>query len=159
MERAVFHASRVAAVPEVRFAAEAKLPSRYGDFRVLAFECATDGQDYGVVGAVNNLAARLCACASAGQVLVSKRVHSRIESRVVSEAVETVIEGHYADQIAELAQRDPELAAELTQFRDEELAHRDQAVEEGAREAPGYRLLSAVIGAGCRVAIKISEKV
>lgn len=35
--------------PEVRFAAEARLPSRYGDFRVLAFECATDGEDYGVV--------------------------------------------------------------------------------------------------------------
>lgn len=76
-----------------------------------------------------------------------------------TEAVETVIEGHYAEQIAELAQRDPDLAAELAQFRDEELAHRDQAVEEGAREAPGYRLLSAVIGAGCRAAIKISEKV
>lgn len=76
-----------------------------------------------------------------------------------TEAVESVIEGHYADQIAELQTRDPELAAELTKFRDEELAHRDQAVEEGAREAPGYRLLSAVIGAGCRAAIKISEKV
>ncbi|MFZ5477935.1 MAG: GTP cyclohydrolase II [Myxococcota bacterium] len=35
--------------PEVRFAAEARLPTRYGDFRVLAFECPTDGQDYGVV--------------------------------------------------------------------------------------------------------------
>jgi ubiquinone biosynthesis monooxygenase Coq7 len=75
-----------------------------------------------------------------------------------TEAVETVIEGHYADQIAELAERDPDLAAELTKFRDDELAHRDHAVEEGAREAPGYGLLSAVIGAGCRVAIRISEK-
>lgn len=75
-----------------------------------------------------------------------------------TEAVETVIEGHYAEQIAELAERDPELAAELSQFRDEELAHRDAAVEDGAREAPGYGLLSAVIGAGCRAAIKISEK-
>jgi ubiquinone biosynthesis monooxygenase Coq7 len=75
-----------------------------------------------------------------------------------TEAVETVIEGHYADQIAELAERDPELAAELSKFRDEELAHRDAAVEDGAREAPGYGLLSAVIGAGCRAAIKISEK-
>lgn len=35
--------------PRVRFAAEAKLPSRYGDFRVLAFECLDDGEDYGVV--------------------------------------------------------------------------------------------------------------
>ncbi|MBW8811984.1 MAG: demethoxyubiquinone hydroxylase family protein [Caulobacterales bacterium] len=75
-----------------------------------------------------------------------------------TEAVETVIEGHYAGQIAELSERDPDLAAELSRFRDEELAHRDLAVEEGAREAPAHGLLSAVIGAGCRAAIKLSEK-
>jgi ubiquinone biosynthesis monooxygenase Coq7 len=75
-----------------------------------------------------------------------------------TEAVETVIEGHYAGQIAELAERDPDLAAELSRFRDEELAHRDLAIEEGAREAPAHGLLSAVIGAGCRAAIKLSEK-
>ncbi|HEX6866889.1 MAG TPA: demethoxyubiquinone hydroxylase family protein [Caulobacteraceae bacterium] len=76
-----------------------------------------------------------------------------------TEAVETVIEGHYAGQIAELEARDPELAAELTKFRDDELAHRDIALAEGARDAPGYGLLSAVIRAGCRAAIRISEKV
>ena len=76
-----------------------------------------------------------------------------------TEAVETVIEGHYASQIAELADRNPELAAELTKFRDEELAHRDIALEEGARDAPGYPVLAALIRAGCKAAIKISEKV
>jgi ubiquinone biosynthesis monooxygenase Coq7 len=76
-----------------------------------------------------------------------------------TEAVETVIEEHYAGQIAELSSRDPALAAELTQFRDDELAHKDIAVSEGAREAPGYRILSAAIRAGCRAAIRISEKV
>lgn len=75
-----------------------------------------------------------------------------------TEAVETVIEEHYAYQIAELQTRDPDLAAELSAFRDEELAHRDLAVAEGAHAAPGYAFLSAVIGAGCRAAIKISEK-
>ena len=44
-------------------------------------------------------------------------------------------------------------------FRDEELAHHDHAVAHGSREAPGYRLLSAVIRAGCRAAIKVSERV
>jgi ubiquinone biosynthesis monooxygenase Coq7 len=76
-----------------------------------------------------------------------------------TEAVENVIEQHYAGQIAELEGREPELAAELSRFRAEELAHRDQAVEEGAREAPAYGLLSTVIGAGCRAAIRLSEKV
>ena len=75
-----------------------------------------------------------------------------------TEAVESVIEAHYAGQIAELADREPELAAELSKFRDEELAHRDQAVAEGAREAVAYPLLAAVIRAGCHAAIKISEK-
>jgi ubiquinone biosynthesis monooxygenase Coq7 len=76
-----------------------------------------------------------------------------------TEAVENVIEAHYAAQIEELATREPALAAELSKFRDEELEHRDQAVEEGAREAPGYALLSAVIRTGCRAAIRISEKI
>lgn len=75
-----------------------------------------------------------------------------------TEAVETVIEEHYAGQVAELSERDPELAAELARFRDEELAHREVAVAEGAREAPAYPLLAAMIQAGCRAAIKISEK-
>lgn len=75
-----------------------------------------------------------------------------------TEAVESVIAEHYSDQIAEVEGRDPELAAELTGFRDEELEHHDHAVEQGSREAPGYRLLSAVIRSGCRVAIKLSER-
>jgi ubiquinone biosynthesis monooxygenase Coq7 len=76
-----------------------------------------------------------------------------------TEAVETVIEDHYARQIAELGAREPALAAELSQFRDDELAHRDQAVAEGAKSAPAYPLLAAVIRAGCKAAIAISEKV
>ena len=75
-----------------------------------------------------------------------------------TEAVENVIEQHYAGQVAELGDREPELSGELARFREEELAHRDQAVSEGAHAAPGYALLSALIGAGCRTAIRLSEK-
>ena len=73
-------------------------------------------------------------------------------------AVETVIEQHYAGQIAELSEREPALAAELSVFRDEELAHRDEALAHGAREAVGYPILAAVIRAGCRAAISLSER-
>jgi ubiquinone biosynthesis monooxygenase Coq7 len=76
-----------------------------------------------------------------------------------TEAVETVIEGHYADQIRDLSAREPELADQLSKFRADELAHRDHAVAEGARSAPGYTLLSTVIQAGCRAAIKLAEKI
>ena len=76
-----------------------------------------------------------------------------------TEAVETVIERHYAAQIAEVEGAEPALAAELTRFRADELAHRDLAVAEGARGAPAYPLLAAAIRAGCRLAIRIAEKV
>lgn len=76
-----------------------------------------------------------------------------------TEAVESVIGEHYADQVAELADRDPTLAAELEQLRQDEMAHHDHAVASGSREAPAYRLLSAVIRTGCRLAIKVSERV
>lgn len=75
-----------------------------------------------------------------------------------TEAVESVIEAHYAEQIAEVAAREPELAAELARFRDDELEHKAHAIAEGAHEAPGYRVLSAVVRAGCRAAIRVSEK-
>ena len=90
----------------------------------------------------------------AGTALIGERaVH------VCTEAVETVIERHYAEQIAELATSDPALAAELSDFRDEEITHRDAAVAKGAQSAPAYAALAWVIRAGCRAAIRISERV
>lgn len=38
--------------------------------------------DYGTIGSVTNLAARLCAEAADGRILVSQKVHARIEDRV-----------------------------------------------------------------------------
>lgn len=74
-------------------------------------------------------------------------------------AVEDVIEKHYADQIEALGDDEPELSATIAQFRDEELEHKATAEAAGAEEAPGYPLLSGVIRAGCRAAIKIAEKI
>lgn len=76
-----------------------------------------------------------------------------------TEAVESVIEEHYAGQIAEIADREPALAAELTAFRDDELAHRDEARSLGAAQAPLHALFGAVVRAGCRAAIKVSERI
>lgn len=76
-----------------------------------------------------------------------------------TEAVETVIEQHYAEQVEELKDHDPELSAKLAEFREDELHHRDVAAAEGAHEAPGYPVLSRAIGLACRFAIKVSEKV
>ena len=44
-------------------------------------------QDYGTIGTVCNLAARLCGEAAAGQILVAQRVFGRVEDRVIAESV------------------------------------------------------------------------
>jgi ubiquinone biosynthesis monooxygenase Coq7 len=73
-------------------------------------------------------------------------------------AVEEVIEGHYAEQAEALATLDPALRETVEAFRADELRHRDTAIAEGAEQAPGYALMSAIIKAGCRLAIRVSEK-
>ena len=76
-------------------------------------------------------------------------------------AVEEVIDGHYAAQAAALEQDGDGHAAfkdTIERFRVDEVAHRDTALAHGAEEAPGYRVLSETIKAGCRLAIKLSER-
>ena len=76
-------------------------------------------------------------------------------------AVEEEIDRHYSDQLAELeaTNADPELAAMIAEFRDDERAHRDAALAAGAERAPAYPLLSGAIRLGCRVAIRLAEKI
>jgi ubiquinone biosynthesis monooxygenase Coq7 len=74
-------------------------------------------------------------------------------------AVEEVIEDHYREQIEELGDQEPELSAMISRFREEEIAHKNQAIAEGAKEAFGHPVLEAVIKAGCRVAIAVCQKV
>ena len=76
-----------------------------------------------------------------------------------TEAVEEVIEAHYARQSAALGNDDPELKSIIDSFRADETAHKQTAIEQGARDAPGYAVLSTVIKFGCRAAIRISEKI
>lgn len=76
-----------------------------------------------------------------------------------TEAVEEVIEEHYGRQSNELRGVDSELKHVVDRFRADEVAHKEAAIEQGARSAPGYPLLSAVIKLGCRAAIRISEKI
>lgn len=76
-----------------------------------------------------------------------------------TEAVEEVIEEHYGDQSEKLRGVDAELKHVVDKFRADEIAHKETAIEQGARHAPAYPVLSAVIKFGCRAAIRISEKI
>jgi ubiquinone biosynthesis monooxygenase Coq7 len=73
-------------------------------------------------------------------------------------AVEEVIDQHYAQQIEKL-DNDPALKERIEKFRADEIAHKNEALDHGAEEAPAYRLLSETIKAGCRLAIKLSERI
>ena len=74
-------------------------------------------------------------------------------------AVEEVIDEHYAAQIEELGDEEPELRETCEKFREDELAHRDTALQHGAENAPAYELLSGAVRAATRLAIKLSEKI
>ena len=74
-------------------------------------------------------------------------------------AVEEAIDEHYAAQAASLGEDEAELREVIERFREEELEHRDIGLAHEAEQAPAYRLLSAAIKAGCRVAIAASERV
>ena len=74
-------------------------------------------------------------------------------------AIETEIDRHYAEQIEELGDTDPDLSATIAEFRAEEIEHRETAIAEGAERAPAYPILSAAIRLGCRAAIGLSKRI
>jgi 3-demethoxyubiquinol 3-hydroxylase len=74
-------------------------------------------------------------------------------------AVEEVIGEHYQKQAENLGEDEAELKTKIERFRDEELEHRDIAVDYKGRETRHYKLLHDVIQTGCRTAIKIAEKI
>jgi class 3 adenylate cyclase len=56
----------------------------YATIGAIGFE---DRVDYGAIGTVTNLAARLCAQAKAGQILVAQRAYAAVEDLVAAESL------------------------------------------------------------------------
>ena len=84
-----------------------------------------------------------------------------MRGRIDRATVEEEIDRHYTDQLDKLKESgsDPELADMIERFREEEREHRDAALANNAEKAPGYPLLSGAIRLGCKIAIKVSERV
>ncbi len=78
-------------------------------------------------------------------------------------AVEEVIAEHYNEQVKTLLgeeyKDEDELRETFREFRDDELEHKDTGIRHDAESAPFYNALSAVIKAGCKIAIATSERV
>ncbi|KAF2426464.1 Rubrerythrin family protein [Tothia fuscella] len=100
-------------------------------------------------------------------------VMGREAAMACTEAVETEIGDHYNNQVRVLlnwardleargetvSEEMRELLVTLRRIRDEELEHLDHAVENDAKQAKPYEILTNVIRGGCRTAIWISERV
>jgi 3-demethoxyubiquinol 3-hydroxylase len=75
-------------------------------------------------------------------------------------AIETEIDRHYGEQLAELeGANDAPLADAIREFQAEEVEHKDAAIAAGAEQIPGYPMLSAVLQLGCRAAIGLSKRI
>jgi len=74
-------------------------------------------------------------------------------------AVEEVIDEHYQTQRAALGDSDPDLSAAIETCRIDEVAHRQTALDQGAEQAPAYPLLARAIRMGCRLAIRLAERI
>lgn len=77
----------------------------------------------------------------------------------VTAAVETEIDRHYQAQREALAGSDAPLESLIAEFQAEEVEHLESAIAHGAEQAPAYPMLSFLVRAGCRTAIRLSEKV
>ena len=76
-------------------------------------------------------------------------------------AIEEEIDRHYTRQLDQLERSgsDPELEQHVRTFRDDEREHRDTALAAGAERAPALPVLSGAIRLGCRLAIRLSERI
>lgn len=76
-----------------------------------------------------------------------------------TQAVEEVIDDHYTTQAEKLGDDEAELRDMIEDYRADERDHRDTAIEQGAKEAPGYELLTGTVKAGSRLAIWLSTRI
>ena len=74
-------------------------------------------------------------------------------------AVETEIDRHYSEQLAEIGDSDPELSSMIADFQADEQEHKATALAEGAERAFGYPVMSALVRMGCRTAIAVSKHI
>lgn len=74
-------------------------------------------------------------------------------------AVEEVIGEHYQAQAEVLDDDEAELRSTIAQFRDEELEHRDTAIDHDGEQAVGYPVMRKIIQVGCKTAIKLAERI
>ena len=78
---------------------------------------------------------------------------------VCTEAVEEITEKHYQKQIDQLDGIDEELKEKIIKFREDEVEHKNTAIDKGSREAFGYSVLRKTINETTKAAIFLAERI
>tara|TARA_B100000686_G_scaffold54455_1_gene58664 strand:- start:11087 stop:11611 length:525 start_codon:yes stop_codon:yes gene_type:complete len=91
----------------------------------------------------------------------SSAIISRKAAMACTLAVEEVIDKHYEEQEKKLTKdiKDDELLKLVKKFRKEEIEHKNIAINNNAKDANGYELLSFGIKNITKLAIKLSKKI
>ena len=89
-----------------------------------------------------------------GSVLLGKKA-----TMLCTASVEEVIDKHYSNQIDKLEPDEENLKDKISEFRDDELHHKNIAYELGATKKGLYSIFDKIIKTGSRIAINISEKI
>ncbi len=89
-----------------------------------------------------------------GSTLLGKKA-----AMLCTASVEEVIDKHYLNQINQLDTDENELKKKITQFREDELNHKDIAYKKGATKKGLYWVMDKIIKTGSKMAINISEKI
>jgi ubiquinone biosynthesis monooxygenase Coq7 len=69
-----------------------------------------------------------------------------------------VIDEHYAEQSSALEEEEKDLRETIDKFREEEIEHRNTAIQHGGQEAIGYPVMRKAIRIGSKAAIWLSER-
>ena len=77
---------------------------------------------------------------------------------VCTEAVEEVIEAHYQKQIDELDGIHDDVREKIIKFQEDEVDHKNTAINEGSQQTFGYSILRKTINETTKLAIFMAER-
>jgi ubiquinone biosynthesis monooxygenase Coq7 len=82
-------------------------------------------------------------------------------SMLLTDSVESVIDEHYKKQLEYLSKIkcEKDLSDHIEKFRQEELHHKEIAIENGSINSPFYHSLNNMIKYGCNIAIRLSKRI
>ena len=78
---------------------------------------------------------------------------------VCTEAVEEIIEDHYNNQIDQLDGIDEEIKKKIMKFKEDEIDHKNTAINMGSQTAPGYNILRTIVNNTTKAAIFLAERI